>query len=94
MPINSLFSGNLPQHFFVKSPSVDPMEEALADLEATLKQHSDAIATMILEPVVQGAGSMRFYNPQYLLKAKALCEQCTKSIPMITTPNGNKLLLA
>ncbi|CAC9984293.1 Adenosylmethionine-8-amino-7-oxononanoate aminotransferase (EC 2.6.1.62) [uncultured Gammaproteobacteria bacterium] len=73
--MHSLFSGILPQHFFVKSPSVALMEEALADLEATLKQHSDAIAAMILEPVVQGAGSMRFYNPQYLLKAKALCEQ-------------------
>jgi adenosylmethionine-8-amino-7-oxononanoate aminotransferase len=45
--MHSLFSGILPQHFFVKSPSVAPMEEALADLEATLKQHSDVIAAMI-----------------------------------------------
>jgi adenosylmethionine-8-amino-7-oxononanoate aminotransferase len=34
------------------------MEEALADLEATLKQHSDAIAAMILEPVVQCANCL------------------------------------
>ncbi|HIG89338.1 adenosylmethionine--8-amino-7-oxononanoate transaminase [Candidatus Thioglobus sp.] len=72
--MHHLFSGVLPQHFFVKSPSMAPMDEALDDLESTLKQNSDSIAAMILEPVVQGAGGMRFYNPQYLTKAKSLCE--------------------
>jgi len=47
----------------------------LADLESTLKAHSKHIAAMILEPVVQGAGGMKIYNPQYLTKAKALCQQ-------------------
>jgi adenosylmethionine-8-amino-7-oxononanoate aminotransferase len=73
--LHQLFCGVLPQHYFVKSPSTVTMDEALKDLEATLKQHSNAIAAMILEPVVQGAGGMLFYNPQYLSKAKALCEQ-------------------
>ncbi|ALE52585.1 adenosylmethionine-8-amino-7-oxononanoate aminotransferase [Candidatus Thioglobus autotrophicus] len=73
--MHHLFSGVLPQHFFVKSPSMVSMDEALADLEITLKAHSDNIAAMILEPVVQGAGGMRIYNPQYLTKAKALCQQ-------------------
>jgi len=73
--MHHLFSGVLPKHFFVKSPSVVSMDEALQDLESTLKQNSDSIAAMILEPVVQGAGGMRLYNPQYLTKAKALCEQ-------------------
>jgi len=73
--MHHLFSGSVTQQYFVKSPSVVAMDEALADLEATLKQHSNAIAAMILEPVIQNAGGMRIYNPQYLIKAKALCKQ-------------------
>lgn len=73
--MHHLFSGVLPQHFFVKSPSIVSMDEALADLEVVLKQNANSIAAMILEPVIQNAGGMRVYNPQYLLKAKALCEQ-------------------
>ncbi len=73
--MHHLFSGVLPKHFFVKSPSMVIMDEALKDLESTLKKNSNSIAAMILEPVVQGAGGMCIYNPQYLTQAKALCEQ-------------------
>jgi adenosylmethionine-8-amino-7-oxononanoate aminotransferase len=73
--MHHLFSSVLPKHYFVKSPSMEPMDDALEDLESTLKQHSSSIAAMILEPVVQGAGGMRLYNPQYLTKAKALCQR-------------------
>ncbi|HIM96237.1 MAG TPA: adenosylmethionine--8-amino-7-oxononanoate transaminase, partial [Gammaproteobacteria bacterium] len=73
--MHHLFSGVLPKHFFVKSPSMMPMDEALQDLESSLKKNAKSIAAMILEPVVQGAGGMRIYNPQYLTQAKALCEQ-------------------
>ncbi|MDB3971949.1 adenosylmethionine--8-amino-7-oxononanoate transaminase [Candidatus Thioglobus sp.] len=73
--MHHLFSSVLPKHYFVKSPSMEPMDDALEDLESTLKQYSSSIAAMILEPVVQGAGGMRLYNPQYLTKAKALCQQ-------------------
>ncbi len=70
-----LFSTVLPQHFFVKSPAMVGMDESLADLRLTLQQNTNSIAAMILEPVVQGAGGMRFYNPAYLTQAKILCEQ-------------------
>ena len=73
--MHHLFSEVLPQHFFVKSPSMFSLDEALADLETTLNQHAHTIAAMIVEPVVQGAGGMRFYNPQYLVSAKALCDK-------------------
>ncbi|ABL01914.1 aminotransferase [Candidatus Ruthia magnifica str. Cm (Calyptogena magnifica)] len=73
--MHHLFSSVLSQHFFVKSPSIVSMDEALADLEIILEQDANSIAAMILEPVVQNAGGMRIYNPQYLLKAKALCKQ-------------------
>lgn len=73
--MHHLFNSTLAQQVFVKSPSIVAMDEALDDLEQTLTQNSDSIAAMILEPVVQGAGGMRIYNPQYLSKAKALCKQ-------------------
>ena len=73
--MHHLFSEVLPQHFFVKSPSMYSLDEALADLETTLNQYANTIATMIVEPVVQGAGGMLFYNPQYLVAAKALCDK-------------------
>lgn len=69
------FNGLLPPHFFVKSPALVSVDLALQDLQNTLKHHGHLIAAMILEPVVQGAGGMQFYEPQYLKKAQALCSQ-------------------
>ncbi|MBA5249820.1 MAG: adenosylmethionine--8-amino-7-oxononanoate transaminase [Gammaproteobacteria bacterium] len=73
--MHRLFNATLAQQYFVKSPSIVPVDEALADLEQTLIKNAHSIAAMILEPVVQGAGGMRIYNPQYLIQAKALCKQ-------------------
>lgn len=73
--MHHLFKDVLPQHFFVQSPSMVDWHEALKDLKYTLTQNSHTIAAMIVEPVLQGAGGMRFYNPKYLSEAKTLCEQ-------------------
>lgn len=59
----------------VKSPALVPEEEALHDLEATLKKHSDEVCSLIIEPLIQCAGNMAMYDPGYITKAKALCEQ-------------------
>jgi adenosylmethionine-8-amino-7-oxononanoate aminotransferase len=53
-------------------PGVDP---ALTDLEQVLQQHSDNIAAVILEPIVQGAGRMYFHTPQFLKGVRSLTEK-------------------
>ena len=53
----------------------EALEAACVDMERTLEEHSDSIAAMILEPLVQGAGGMRFYETSYLRRVR---EACTK----------------
>ncbi len=73
------FSGVLSQHFFAdapRSPFDGPMDaQDMAGLASILETHHNTIAALILEPVVQGAGGMRFYSPEYLNRARALCDQ-------------------
>lgn len=85
--MHHLFAGILPQQFFVAAPqavfSEQPLDEAgqqqLADdiqaLRTTLEKHHEQLAALILEPVVQGAGGMRFYHADYLQAARQLCDE-------------------
>lgn len=77
--MHHLFNKILPTHYFVDAPSAG-FDEAVntADLEAieaTMIAHHQDIAAFILEPVVQGAGGMRFYAPAYLNRIRELCNQ-------------------
>ncbi|MDC9720757.1 MAG: adenosylmethionine--8-amino-7-oxononanoate transaminase [Gammaproteobacteria bacterium] len=81
-PVNgmhSLFASVLPQHHFISAPPMGfdrPLEaKDLDQLENTIKQHQNEIAALILEPIVQGAGGMRFYSPEWLRAAAELCKQ-------------------
>ena len=47
----------------------------MSSLRDILEAHRDHIAALILEPVVQGAGGMRFYSADYVRKARALCDE-------------------
>jgi adenosylmethionine-8-amino-7-oxononanoate aminotransferase len=73
------FNGVLNRHFFAdapRSPFAGPWDDAdAASLETLLAENHDVIAALILEPVVQGAGGMRFYSPEYLNRARALCDR-------------------
>ncbi|RJG48453.1 adenosylmethionine--8-amino-7-oxononanoate transaminase [Motilimonas pumila] len=77
--MHELYQDFLPQHLFVAAPqsrfdqAFDPSE--LDELKATLAKHHYDIAAMIIEPIVQGAGGMRIYHPEYLASAKQLCAQ-------------------
>lgn len=84
-PVNGmhgLFQGALSVQHFLPRPTVrfdDPWPEGagssgLEALEHLLETKSDRIAGLILEPVVQGAGGMYFYHPQWLRAARALCD--------------------
>ena len=73
--MHHLFQGVLPQHFFVTKPTIDNTQEALSDLETTLKNNHQTIAALILEPIVQGAGGMNIYKSDYLSGSKKLCDE-------------------
>jgi adenosylmethionine-8-amino-7-oxononanoate aminotransferase len=76
--MHHLFEHVLAEHFFADAPSVtqdaDWQDEEIADFRSRLETHHEQIAAVILEPIVQGAGGMRFYAPEYLRQVRALCD--------------------
>ncbi len=77
--MHSLFAGVVPEQLFFDRPSCpfhsDFRPESLASLEDAFTQHADQIAAVVLEPVVQGAGGMWFYRPEYLKRLRELCDR-------------------
>ncbi|RLB62732.1 MAG: adenosylmethionine--8-amino-7-oxononanoate transaminase [Deltaproteobacteria bacterium] len=81
-PVNGmhhLFSEVIMPQFFAAAPECrDDAAWDGHDIEAIkniLAAHSDEIAALILEPIVQGAGGMRFYCPEFLRQVRALCDE-------------------
>ncbi len=79
-PVNgmhNLFENVLPKQLFVQRPACafhsEYNKDAIIEMENTIKSHAHKIAAVILEPIVQGAGGMWFYHPQYLHDVKRLC---------------------
>ncbi len=77
--MHGLYKGYLPPHIFVEAPQCgfyDEWDSAdLHPLEVQLAENSHEIAAIILEPIVQGAGGMRIYHPEYLKGVRHLCDQ-------------------
>ena len=77
--MHQMFSGVLPQHHFADTPQIGFDEEwdetDIASLKNIIEQHHQELAAVIIEPVVQGAGGMRFYSPRYVKRVRELCDQ-------------------
>jgi adenosylmethionine-8-amino-7-oxononanoate aminotransferase len=69
-PINgmhNIFSHVLAQHYFA--------ENNIKSFQTLLEQHHNEIAAVILEPLLQGAGGMRIYSPEFLRGVRSLCDE-------------------
>ncbi|GII80426.1 adenosylmethionine--8-amino-7-oxononanoate aminotransferase BioA [Sphaerisporangium rufum] len=87
--MHHLFSGVLPRHVFADRPpggygvrpgapagEEAPVDQAyLAHLDEMVARHAAELAAIIVEPVVQGAGGMRFYHPAYLRRLRELADR-------------------
>jgi adenosylmethionine-8-amino-7-oxononanoate aminotransferase len=76
--MHHLFSHVLPQHVFAEAPhartDAEWTEADIADFRHKIEAHVHELAAVILEPVVQGAGGMRFYAPEFLRQVRQLCD--------------------
>ncbi|MDT9687641.1 adenosylmethionine--8-amino-7-oxononanoate transaminase [Streptomyces sp. P9(2023)] len=72
--MHELWSGALPKHFFADPPPVTYEESYAEHLRELIGRHADELAAVIVEPVVQGAGGMRFHSPEYLRVLREACD--------------------
>ncbi|MEM5496664.1 adenosylmethionine--8-amino-7-oxononanoate transaminase [Paraglaciecola mesophila] len=80
-PVNgmhSLFTDALAQQIFAPAPQTRFAqtwnEDDIAPLEELIQQYHNELAALVIEPVVQNAGGMRIYHPEYLKRARQLCD--------------------
>jgi len=77
--MHSLFNEVLAKQIFVERPTCrfgdSCTQQDIAPFEQALNKHKTAIAAVIMEPIVQGAGGMRFYSADYLKQVRRLCDE-------------------
>ncbi|MBX9826330.1 MAG: adenosylmethionine--8-amino-7-oxononanoate transaminase [Xanthobacteraceae bacterium] len=71
--MHDIFRGLLPEHVIADLPT----DAASADaLELVLARHAESIAGLIVEPLVQGAGGMRFHDAATLKRLREIADRC------------------
>ncbi|OOR84173.1 adenosylmethionine--8-amino-7-oxononanoate transaminase [Moraxella canis] len=77
--MHQIFGNALPSRIFVEAPTIgmdEPWDEAVMDgIRSAFEKHHEHLAAFIIEPVVQGAGGMRFYHVNYLKHLRKLCDR-------------------
>jgi adenosylmethionine---8-amino-7-oxononanoate aminotransferase len=77
--MHSMFAGVLPQHVFAGRPpdgfDADLDERWAAGVRELAERHGGELAGVILEPVVQGAGGMRFHSPKCVSLMRSVCDE-------------------
>ena len=76
--MHGLFADVLTRQYFADFPKTRFDEEwhesDIQSFESLIRAHHEEIAAVILEPIVQGAGGMWFYSPEYLRRVRGLCD--------------------
>ncbi|MBF6358354.1 adenosylmethionine--8-amino-7-oxononanoate transaminase [Nocardia higoensis] len=73
--MHALWTDVLAAQVFVGMPPADHRPGYVEELTAAIAAHADELAAVIVEPVVQGAGGMRFHDPRYLADLRRLCDE-------------------
>ncbi|MFV0131037.1 adenosylmethionine--8-amino-7-oxononanoate transaminase [Streptomyces sp. HMX112] len=73
--MHELWSGALSRQVFAGPPPAAYEEGYAEELRALVARHADELAAVIVEPVVQGAGGMRFHSPGYLRVLREACDE-------------------
>ncbi|MDU4002845.1 adenosylmethionine--8-amino-7-oxononanoate transaminase [Pluralibacter gergoviae] len=77
--MHSLWQGYLPEHLFAPAPQSrfggEWDERDIVPFARLMAAHRNEIAAVILEPIVQGAGGMRMYHPEWLRRIRRMCDR-------------------
>jgi len=77
--MHAAFEGILHKNIFAEAPACaygEAWDERyIADFSSKLQTHHKEVAAVIIEPIVQGAGGMRIYSPEFLKAVRALCDE-------------------
>lgn len=73
--MHTLWTDVLAEQVFVPTPPVSFEPDYVAELEHSVAAHRDELAAVVVEPVVQGAGGMRWHDPRYLTELRRICDE-------------------
>lgn len=74
--MHAMWRGVLADQVFMPAPPAEFDPDYVDEMQAAILAHRDELAAVIVEPVVQGAGGMRFHDPAYLGELRRICDEC------------------